>query len=68
MITNTTSTQDTVSCKAWLMGGIEEDGDNFFLKINNRSSIVDFGSVHQIENHSFGFTNESGEHTNKIEN
>ena len=38
MITNTTSTQDTVSCKAWLMGGIEEDGDNFFLKINNRSA------------------------------
>ena len=33
-----------------------------------RSAVVDFSSVHQIVNHSIGFTNENDEHTNKIEN
>lgn len=33
----------------------------------DRSLVVDFCSVHQIVNHSIGFTNENDEHTNKIE-
>ncbi|KAF5141079.1 hypothetical protein AAJ76_890001335 [Vairimorpha ceranae] len=41
MITNPTSTQDTIAGKTWFMRGIEKESDNFFLKIiPNRSANI----------------------------
>lgn len=41
MITNPTSTQDTIAGKTWLTRGIEKESDNFFLKIiPNRSANI----------------------------
>ncbi|WUR05151.1 DDE-TNP-IS1595 domain-containing protein [Vairimorpha necatrix] len=81
----------------WLVGGIENEDRDCFLKIvpnrtqavmlelfreyvlegtiirtdgfaSYRSAVRDFGSVHEVVNHSVGFTNEYEHHTTKIEN
>ncbi|KAG0437665.1 hypothetical protein DMUE_3558 [Dictyocoela muelleri] len=98
LITNPSNSYDEISNVVWLLGGIEEDGEErCFLeiipnrqrttlsvvlrnKIANNTVLItdehpsypgaasDLEYQHIVVNHSEGFTNQYGDHTNKIEN
>ncbi|WUR04946.1 DDE-TNP-IS1595 domain-containing protein [Vairimorpha necatrix] len=98
IVSNPSSTLDSMPGIQWIIGGIVEGNcrefvlellpnrqsstiEDFFRRRVKRGSIIitdgypsypsasrNFGNEHYIVNHSFGFINAEGDHTNNIEN